>query len=390
MEMHLFTAMPIGKTDDGRLIISEKFVEGVQEYQKHWPGTIVVHANFAKGQSNYMDGQILDPAKMQFLIDPTPFDSLQLADKLRNASLIVSALEYNLNHLWKVADKLNIPIIYITEYSYKTQKQILYSEDVNFLVRWRRLYWLSEVNRKNIEAVEQAEGLQCNGTPTYKAYENLNPNTLLYFDSRVREAMVAKEEDIKLKSTKFNDNKRPLRLAFSGRLIAIKGVDYLVPVAIELKRLGVDFLMDICGEGALKDQIAEEIVENGLQDQVKLRGYLNFTKELLPLMRNEIDLFVCPHVQGDPSCTYLEVMSCGVPIVGYNNEAFQGVVEYSHVGWLTPMGDENAMAAKIQELSRNPKTIAHAAHKSLEFAKKHTFEKTFKTRVDQFLKTLSL
>ena len=51
-----------------------------------------------------------------------------------------------------------------------------------------------------------------------------------------------------------------------------------------------------------------------LWGEVQFRGNLDFKHRLVPLLQNEIDLFVCPHVQGDPSCTYLETMACGVPL----------------------------------------------------------------------------
>jgi colanic acid/amylovoran biosynthesis glycosyltransferase len=47
-------------------------------------------------------------------------------------------------------------------------------------------------------------------------------------------------------------------------------------------------------------------------------------------------------------------MSCGVPIVGYANEAFMGIVEQSKAGWLvgnesTQIASEESRRAKSQE-----------------------------------------
>lgn len=38
------------------------------------------------------------------------------------------------------------------------------------------------------------------------------------------------------------------------------------------------------------------------------------------------------HRQGDPSCTYLETYACGMPIVGYNNQAHQGILASNNAG----------------------------------------------------------
>ena len=73
-------------------------------------------------------------------------------------------------------------------------------------------------------------------------------------------------------------------------------------------------------------------------------------------------------------------MSCGVPIIGYDNEAFVGVVNQSQAGWLVKMNRPDLLAEKIAELNQNRELIMAESYKSLEFAKQHTFEKTFQRR----------
>jgi glycosyltransferase involved in cell wall biosynthesis len=174
----------------------------------------------------------------------------------------------------------------------------------------------------------------------------------------------------------------PLRLAFSGRLIAMKGADHLLDVATELKRLGVPFTLDICGSGDLEPSMRRTIAQCGLSNLVRMRGVLDFKSQLMPFVSSEVDLFVCCHPQGDPSCTYLETMSCGTPMVGYDNEAFRGIVKTSGVGWLSPLGDARALANRIAELNRDRAAIVNAAEQSLAFASQHTFERTMQMRVD--------
>ena len=112
-------------------------------------------------------------------------------------------------------------------------------------------------------------------------------------------------------------------------------------------------------------------------------GRLDFEKELLPfiLWQSDVDVFVCCHRQGDPSCTYLETMSCGVPIVGYANEAFAGFVARSGAGWTSPLNRPRALAAKIAQLAAHPEDIREHAFRSLAFAREHTFEETFAARI---------
>lgn len=173
----------------------------------------------------------------------------------------------------------------------------------------------------------------------------------------------------------------PLRLLFSGRPIAMKGADHLVPCAAAPDRLGVPFAMTICGGGAPEPRIRSEIDRAGLGDRVKLAGVSDFTTELSPMTRRRVDLFVCCHRTGNPSCTDPGVMSCGVPIVGHDNEAFRGVVRESGVGWTVPMDRPEGIARKIAGLNADRAALADPWRRSLEFARRHTFEGTSRARI---------
>src|SRR6202012_4588470 len=105
---------------------------------------------------------------------------------------------------------------------------------------------------------------------------------------------------------------------------------------------------------------------------VGMPGMLDFTKELLPFVKEKVDAFVCCHRQGHPSCTYLETMSCGVPIVGYANDAFAGLVDRSNAGWASPINHPRALAARIAQLAARREEICEHALRSLAFARNHT------------------
>ena len=72
-------------------------------------------------------------------------------------------------------------------------------------------------------------------------------------------------------------------------------------------------------------------------------------------------------------------MACGVPIVGYDNEAFAGVHKLSKAGWPVPMGDHKKMAQIISRLTASE--ISSHAKSSLAFAKNNSFTETFKKRI---------
>jgi glycosyltransferase involved in cell wall biosynthesis len=174
----------------------------------------------------------------------------------------------------------------------------------------------------------------------------------------------------------------PLTLAFSGRLIPMKGAEHLLDVASQLARLRFPFRFLIAGAGSSAPQMQERIAREGLH-QVEMLGVLPFGEQLMPRMRNEVDLFVACHRQGDPSCTYLETLAAGVPIIGYANEAFTGLLNLAEVGWGVPLDQPRRLAERIAQLGRAE--IIRRSHSGLAFAREHGFEATFDRRLQHLV-----
>jgi len=209
----------------------------------------------------------------------------------------------------------------------------------------------------------------------------VSPDAMLYFDSRSTADMLATPEQL---AARFEASREGgvLRLAFSGRLVPIKGVDHLVPLAVALRARKVPFTLSVYGGGQCEPSMKRAIADAQLEGQVTLGGNLDFATELTPRMRDSADLFVCCHRQGDPSCTYLETMSVGVPVMGYANEAFAGLLEHVDAGRATPMDDVERLADAVAAVARDRETLELWSHNALRFAREHTFERTFQRRID--------
>lgn len=367
---------------NNEVLLTRKLIEAVVELAKYWSGSITVMMEETKEANDQMDSKKFKLDELPFKLEVISFDQITPALLHQHqSSLVLAAPEHRQNHISKVCKLAGIPCIYVSEYSLKTRKQIVNVSTSNPLIRLRRIIWTDGQEKKQRKALAMADGLQCNGTPTYEEYKRLNRNPLFFFDTRISEDMLATEADIEMR-TENRSQDMPLRLVFSGRLIKMKGADHLIEVAKELKQLKVKFEMFISGAGELEEMMHQQIATNKLSDCVKMLGVPDFKTEFFPFVKQNIDLFVCCHRQGDPSCTYIETMSCGVPIVGYANEAFQGIAEMSGTGWVVPMNQPKQMAKKIAELSHNREAIKSMSFKSLEFAQQHTFEKTFKARAE--------
>ena len=120
----------------------------------------------------------------------------------------------------------------------------------------------------------------------------------------------------------------------------------------------------------------------GLRNKFRLHGAIDFQTELIPTIKKSVDLFVCCHQQGDPSCTYVETFACGVPILGYNNDALQGMIQRAPVGWTTSMGNIEALASRIIALGRNRNEIMITTNAARRFALENNFDRKFEARID--------
>ncbi len=69
---------------------------------------------------------------------------------------------------------------------------------------------------------------------------------------------------------------RPFRVLFASRVERNKGVFDLIDMAAELKlRRPNQVMFDICGGGSILDELRSEVAMRGLDDVVKLHGFLN-------------------------------------------------------------------------------------------------------------------
>ncbi|MDY7107617.1 MAG: glycosyltransferase [Planctomycetota bacterium] len=382
--LYVLPSLRAGAGDEGGIVLTRKFIEGAAAYAERWPGPVVVCMRRRTGADTNLDHVEVDPADLPFGFQWLEDDAAGVARQIGGARLVLASLIDHHVRMATICARCAVPLVYVSEYCLQTRRQIIRAETANPLLRWRRQWWTMRIERQFEQALRLAAGVQCNGTPVHDAYQNVNPSALLYFDSRVRRDMLATPEVLEQRTRELLDG-RPLRLAFSGRLIRMKGADHLLPVAAGLKRLGVPFTMDICGGGPLLDTLKLRILRLGLADRVRLRGVLDFRRELMPFITRHVDLFVCCHRQGDPSCTYLETMACGTPIAGYDNGAARGIVKHSTVGWLSALDRPRELAQRIARLDDDRSHLADAAETALAFARRHTFEETMQRRVDHMI-----
>jgi colanic acid/amylovoran biosynthesis glycosyltransferase len=378
----VLATLPALQNDQGEWLLPAKFVNGMKKYAERWPGSVLVGLQAGHGATGDLDNRYWAPTELPFEVRSVDFAELALSGgALLEGSIVLVPLNHQLYGLAERCLEQGAILVTNTELTLTTQLQIAKSVHGWGLQLLKTGLWLGLNHRRALREIRAAGGLQCNGTPTFDAFSHHNPSPLLYFDNRTTSDLCASSADIEVRFDKLSRRRR-LRLMFSGRLHPIKGVLHLVPMAQMLHHQGVDFELWIAGDGPLRATIESQVVSHGLQDRVRLLGTLDFQDELMPMLRQEIDLFVCPHLQGDPSCTYLETLCGGVPIVGYANEAWCGVQRLSSAGRLCALGQPGALAKEVAALSADLATLRRLAERALAFSSQHVFDMEFERRIN--------
>lgn len=366
----------------GDLWLDRKFKDGMEANCTRWPGRVRAIMEVQdmtslppfgawcwRSAEASFDLQVIEPGQTLTETDLADVDVL-LATADDHRQLDAAAL----------CERTGTACIYVIEYTLRTRLDMTRHSKASPWSRAKTSLWHLRNEVRVSRAIRRARGLQANGIPAYRAYRSSTPSPQLFFDTRFRRDMLVTAAGLESRLAVLRQG-GPIRLAFSGRLIAAKGADAMVPLALHLKALGLPFSLDIYGSGELSDDMRAGIEQHRLTDAVRLHGPVDFDEVLMPTLKERADMFVCCHRQGDPSCTYAETLGCGVPIAGFANESLAALVDVHDIGWSVPLGDIPALAALIVRLAADREEICSKSFAAMRFAQEHHFESVVDLRM---------
>lgn len=362
------------------IYLDSKFVEGMLFYSERWKGKVT--AIFQQSAQRLPFDQIFIESELPFDVKFWNLDHSFCAELLLKFDMVLCSgdIPAQLKVALKCAGT-STKAVFIIEYIPETRHQIVTLSHHPFspkaLFQFARLAIEERARQK---AFKLAAGIQCNGYPAYYFYKNLNRSTIFYIDSRMSAALMADEYEI-VERENYLAIGNPIRILHSGRLEPMKGSQDIIPIARKLVDLGVDFRIDVFGTGNLENAIRSDITHFNLHDRVKMHGVVDFSTQLVPFAKRHSDIFLSCNRQSDPSCTYLESMGCGLPIVGYDNRMWSALCADSEAGLIAPMGDYNKAAKLICRLKDDLSLLSRFARNAVRFAKHREFEREFEKRM---------
>jgi colanic acid/amylovoran biosynthesis glycosyltransferase len=387
------------RLDGGVLRVDRKFHDGMLNYVRHIhggaDGTIVtVHPLPLEGD------RVMDPVEIPLKDLPyrvlgltmdrrnvlEPQDALKLDAQVAQSRVVVG-YGYGTE---RMAHRHGKRLISCLEYDLQTQLVVIRAgarDPARAAVGMLRC--LREYRQSMVPAMRQAYEVHCNGYPIEKVAAAYNPKRLLYFDSRMSADMVISEQALAARlaahasdtarlAAHASDTARPLKLLYSGRYEPMKGALDAVKAAAECLRRGLKVEMDCYGQGSLFG--AMRAVAAAAGPAIRVFDAIPFPE--LVQKSHAADVFICCHIQSDPSCTYLESMGAGLPIVGYANRMWTSMAEASKAGVVTASNTPQAVADAIASLLASSGRLAELSHNARHFAAAHAFELEFARRTD--------
>ena len=141
---------------------------------------------------------------------------------------------------------------------------------------------------------------------------------------------------------------------YAGRLDAGKNADALIRALAMVRSKRVQAVL--CGDGPLRGHIERLIREHGLQDRVRLAGYVQNLWSLL----KSVDVLVSPsRFEGSPNIV-LEAMACGCPLVVSDIPAHREILD-EHAALFADADDASGFADRIDRIIDRPDLAAERA-----------------------------
>jgi len=150
--------------------------------------------------------------------------------------------------------------------------------------------------------------------------------------------------------------KDPCRFIAVTRLVAKKGIMYLLKAFLKTYSKNPNTTLEIIGDGPMRNEVEDFIKENNLVGAVTLYGLkpnefvLERLKESSVYVQHSITDPATGNAEGLPN-SILEASACGLPVIATNHEGIPEAVEHGITGFLVDESDADKMAEYMLKLS---------------------------------------
>lgn len=147
-------------------------------------------------------------------------------------------------------------------------------------------------------------------------------------------------------------NKNQLILLFMSRFVTAKGMIELLEAFYKLPMYQPPIILHLVGDGPEKTAVEKKIIELGLQEKVKLPGYIKGKEKAKALLNADVFVFPSYYREGCP-IALLEAMAAGLPLITTTVGGIPDIVIDGKNGVLLTSHTPDAIKEGIEKMLEN-------------------------------------
>lgn len=140
-------------------------------------------------------------------------------------------------------------------------------------------------------------------------------------------------------------------ILYAGRLVELKGVNYLISALHELKGLRDDWVCWIAGSGEKEEELKAQTSSLGISQNVIFLG----KRDDIPSLLKQTDIFVLPTLIENQPISVIEAQIAGKAVIASDVGGIPEIIEHGVTGLLTPAKNTAMLTNNLNLLLTNTK-----------------------------------
>ncbi|ANE46095.1 hypothetical protein SY83_07145 [Paenibacillus swuensis] len=195
-----------------------------------------------------------------------------------------------------------------------------------------------------------------------------------HFSKRMRE----KSDIVKPKGKKV--------IMYTGRLVHLKGIQYLLVALSKLHKARSDWECWIVGEGEMGNNLISFSMELGLSEYVKFLGSRND----IPALMGMCDIYVQPSLQDNQPYSVIEAQVAGKPVVTTYAGGLPEMVQHGVTGLISPHSEAELLYQHLHLLLANDGFRKDLGRNAAEWGRTYwLLERNFENTLDVYSQALA-
>jgi len=174
-------------------------------------------------------------------------------------------------------------------------------------------------------------------------------------------------------------------LLFAGRLAPEKNILFLINTFRKIIKTEPETYLIIAGGGPSEEMLRQKVTELGLENQVKITGFLE--KELMSKFFGAADIFVFPSLTETQGLVICEALASELPVVAINAMGQKDLIKNNVNGFLVANRQVD-FAEKILDLIHRPSLRNRIIHAAKISSKQFSVEKRTDKLISIYQKTI--